>query len=74
MGAEAEVPAGDLEGCAEDLGTYKFRHDELVAEVASRDRGRGRGREVEEGYGAPAKNSTNNLICSRGSWSDFALR
>lgn len=29
-----EVPAGDLEGRAENLGTYKLRHGDQVAEVA----------------------------------------
>lgn len=28
-----EVPAGDLEGRAKNLGTYKFGHDDLMAEA-----------------------------------------
>ena len=28
------VPAGDLEGGAEDLSTYKLGHDELMAEAS----------------------------------------
>lgn len=30
----AEIPAGDFEGCAKDLGTYKLRHGDLIAEAA----------------------------------------
>lgn len=33
-GRGAEVPAGDLEGSAKDLGANKLRHDDLVAEAA----------------------------------------
>ena len=32
-GVGVEVPAGDLEGCAKDLGTNEFGHNDLVAEA-----------------------------------------
>ena len=63
-GSGNEAPAGDLESCAKDLGTYKFGHIDLLDEASWRVRRS----QVKERCSAQAKIITLIIVVgSRGS-------